>query len=73
MKCALLSTCLALYAQTCKAVDYGECKGYTASNIETTASSIQADLDVIGPGCALFGDDITHLKLKATYETGKLG
>lgn len=44
------------------------CPGYTASNIQTTATSLTADLTLAGPSCDVYGDDIQDLTLEVTYE-----
>lgn len=45
------------------------CPGYTASNVQTTASSLSADLTLAGPACNVYGDDLENLTLIVTYET----
>ncbi|KAA8910594.1 alpha-glucosidase [Sphaerosporella brunnea] len=47
----------------------GKSKGYTASNVRTTSSSLTADLKLIGKGCAIYGPDIPSLKLSVNYDT----
>lgn len=47
------------------------CKGYTARNVRTNSKGLEAELRLIGEGCAVYGKDITHLKLEVTYEESK--
>ena len=46
------------------------CPGYVAKNIETTPSSLTADLALAGTPCNVFGQDIVALKLSVVYEDG---
>ncbi|CAN8104774.1 unnamed protein product [Discula destructiva] len=45
------------------------CPGYSASNIQKTATSLSADLTLAGPSCNVYGDDLQSLTLEVTYET----
>lgn len=45
------------------------CPGYSASNIQTTATGTSADLHLAGPSCNAYGDDLASLTLEVTYET----
>lgn len=45
------------------------CPGYTASNVQSTATSLSADLTLAGPACNVYGDDLENLTLTVTYET----
>lgn len=47
------------------------CPGYTASNVETTDSTLTADLSLAGNACNIYSDDITDLKLLVEYQTSK--
>jgi hypothetical protein len=47
-----------------------ECPGYIASNIQSTASSLTADLHLAGPECNIYGNDLKDLCFKAEYQTG---
>ena len=47
------------------------CPGYVAKNIETTHSSLTADLVLAREPCNVFGQDIVGLKLSVVYEDGK--
>ena len=47
-----------------------ECPGYIASNIQSTASSVTADLRLAGPACNIYGSDLKDLRFKAEYQTG---
>lgn len=40
------------------------CKGYSLSNLFWTSCGIQADLDLIGEGCDVYGPDVPRLKLE---------
>ncbi|TVY37447.1 putative alpha/beta-glucosidase [Lachnellula occidentalis] len=45
------------------------CPGYTASNVKTTSSGLTADLNLAGPACNAYGDDLKNLTLEVVYET----
>lgn len=45
------------------------CPGYTASNVQTTATGLTADLTLAGPACNAYSDDLQDLTLAVTYET----
>jgi alpha-glucosidase len=47
------------------------CPGYKASNVQTTASSLTADLSLAGAACNAYGTDLTDLRLSVVYETSK--
>jgi alpha-glucosidase len=48
----------------------GECPGYRALNVKTTATGLTADLRLAGPPCNTYGTDLEKLRLVVTYETG---
>jgi alpha-glucosidase len=58
-----------LFTQAIPADNYTACEGYSVTNIFQAAHTFQADLDLIGAGCAVYGPDITHLKLTVEYQT----
>ncbi|EFQ30814.1 glycosyl hydrolase family 31 [Colletotrichum graminicola M1.001] len=43
------------------------CPGYTASNVQTTSHGFTAELDLAGPPCNLYGNDIEALSLVVEY------
>ncbi|KAI1502595.1 family 31 glycosyl hydrolase [Biscogniauxia marginata] len=45
------------------------CPGYTASNIQTTASGLTADLTLAGEACNVYGTDLEDLSLEVSYDT----
>lgn len=47
------------------------CPGYKASNIKTSSSSLTANLDLAGPACNAYSDDLKSLTLEVVYETSK--
>jgi len=47
------------------------CPGYTASNVQTTATGLTASLALAGPACNTYGSDIENLKLTVNYDTSK--
>jgi hypothetical protein len=47
-----------------------ECPGYIASNVQSTESSVTADLRLAGPACNIYGKDMSDLRFKAEYQTG---
>ncbi|KAH8899784.1 family 31 glycosyl hydrolase [Thozetella sp. PMI_491] len=46
-----------------------DCPGYKASNVQTTANGLTADLTLAGAACNVYGDDLKDLALTVTYET----
>jgi hypothetical protein len=48
-----------------------KCKGYSAANVKKTGSSLSADLNLIGAGCGIYGEDLKQLKLEVNYDTGE--
>lgn len=48
------------------------CPGYKASNVQTTASGLIADLTLAGEACNVYGADLTDLVLEVSYDTGML-
>lgn len=75
---ALLTGILASVAYATSALDardypsddaLADCPGYAASNIQSTATSLSADLTLAGPSCDVYGDDLENLTLTVTYET----
>ena len=54
-----------------RASSVDDCPGYTASNVQQTASSVTADLKLAGPACNVYGTDIADLRLQVDYQTGK--
>ncbi|CAN8101423.1 unnamed protein product [Discula destructiva] len=57
-----------------KAVDAQTvCPGYTATNVQTSDTGLTADLDLAGPGCSVYGNDVENLTLTVLYQdTGRL-
>lgn len=47
------------------------CLGYTASNVQTSATGVTADLALAGPACNSYGKDIERLRLTVNYDTGR--
>ncbi len=47
-----------------------KCPGYKASNVQTTASGLTADLTLAGEACNTYGDDLKGLTLTVSYDTG---
>lgn len=49
------------------------CPGYTASNVHITDSGLTACLDLAGPNCTVYGNDVHNLTLTVEYQdTGRL-
>jgi hypothetical protein len=46
-----------------------DCKGYRVAKVHKTKSSIEADLHLIGKGCAAYGPDIENLTLLVEFQT----
>ena len=49
------------------------CPGYKASNIQTSATGLTADLSLAGKACDVYGTDLADLTLEVSYDTGELG
>ena len=49
------------------------CPGYKASNVQTSATGLTADLSLAGTACDVYGTDLTDLILEVSYDTGELG
>lgn len=47
------------------------CDGYSVTRVAETNKGIEAHLDLIGVGCAVYGPDVPKLKLLVEHETGK--
>lgn len=45
------------------------CPGYDASNVETTANGLTADLSLAGEACNAYGRDIEDLRLSVNYDS----
>lgn len=45
-----------------------DCPGYKASSVASTSSGFTADLNIAGPNCQAFGNDITNLVLEVNYQ-----
>ena len=48
------------------------CPGYKASNVESTATGLTADLSLAGEACDVYGTDLKNLVLEVSYDTGEL-
>ncbi|KAH6695232.1 alpha-glucosidase [Plectosphaerella plurivora] len=46
-----------------------DCKGYRVAKVHESKSSIEADLHLIGKGCAAYGPDIQNLTLLVEFQT----
>jgi alpha-glucosidase len=44
------------------------CPGYTASGVKETANGFTAYLDIAGPACNVYGNDIANLTLSVEYQ-----
>lgn len=44
------------------------CPGYTASDVTTTATGFTASLNIAGPACNVYGNDIANLTLVVAYQ-----
>lgn len=44
------------------------CPGYKASGVVTTANGFTANLDIAGPACNVYGNDIAELALSVEYQ-----
>ncbi|KAI7460361.1 putative alpha-glucosidase AgdA [Hortaea werneckii] len=51
------------------APDPQQCPGYKASNVEEKSNGFSADLNIAGPNCQAFGNDIAALTLEVQYQT----
>ena len=59
-----------VYVSTAAASTVRECSGYTLKELRETPFQVEADLELIGEGCGVYGPDIPRLALTVTYETG---
>ena len=48
------------------------CPGYKADNVKRTASSLKADLTLVGTPCNVYGKDLYELQFLAEWQTGTL-
>lgn len=53
--------------------DFAKCQGYSVSSLTQGKWSLEADLDIIGDGCEVYGPDVAKLKLLVEYQTGSSG
>jgi alpha-glucosidase len=44
------------------------CPGYKASNVQNTKDGFTADLDLAGPACNVYGNDVKHLALSVEVQ-----
>ncbi len=51
--------------------DISKCEGYSLGHVTKTPTSIEADLDLIGSGCGIYGPDIPKLSLLVEYQAGQ--
>lgn len=58
--------------QSSNASSLASCPGYKASNIQTTSTSLSADLTLAGTACNAYSSDISDLTLTVEYQTGTL-
>ncbi|KEY68038.1 hypothetical protein S7711_06950 [Stachybotrys chartarum IBT 7711] len=49
--------------------DFAKCRGYSVSSLTQGKWSLEADLDIIGDGCEVYGPDVAKLKLLVEYQT----
>lgn len=47
------------------------CDGYSVTKVTETDNGIEAHLDLIGKGCAVYGPDVPKLKLLVEHETSE--
>ncbi|KJA17650.1 glycoside hydrolase family 31 protein [Hypholoma sublateritium FD-334 SS-4] len=50
-------------------LDVSGCSGYTLRSVKQTNTGLTASLDLAGPACNAFGQDIANLTIQVTYET----
>jgi hypothetical protein len=70
----LVYTLVAAFAYNCCALeaasDHSSCQGYSVHNIIRKKWALEADLDLLGHGCAIYGPDVPKLRLSVEYQTG---
>ncbi|KAK0386647.1 hypothetical protein NLU13_6482 [Sarocladium strictum] len=49
--------------------DVSACPGYTASNVDVSATGLTAELTLAGDPCDAYGEDLQDLTLEVTYES----
>lgn len=67
----VIASDLAIASSVSPSID--DCKGYSVSNIIEEPFKVQADLDLIGDGCGVYGPDVAKLKVLVEYQTGTSG
>ncbi|KAI5842739.1 hypothetical protein BZA05DRAFT_448995 [Tricharina praecox] len=48
-----------------------KCRGYSASNVDWHSDGVSADLKLIGDGCAIYGPDLSLLRLTVNHDTSE--
>jgi alpha-glucosidase len=69
MLCLSVAVASALLGTFAAAQD--NCPGYSAANIQQSASGLTADLYLDGPPCNVYGTDLANLTLTVEYQSGK--
>ena len=46
------------------------CPGYTATNVRRTSAGLSADLNLAGPPCHAYGNDVANLSLTVEHQAG---
>ncbi|PSR97618.1 glycosyl hydrolases family 31-domain-containing protein [Coniella lustricola] len=64
----VLASCTTASAPTLNDDPAVACPGYGASNVQTTSTSLSANLTLAGTPCHVYGQDIQDLTLQVTYE-----
>jgi alpha-glucosidase len=49
--------------------DYSSCQGYSVRKLVQTKRRVEADLELIGSGCEVYGPDVPQLKLLVEWQT----
>lgn len=71
---AATASAAALFGRDGPAADpLAACPGYKASNVQTSATGLTADLSLAGTACNVYGTDLADLTLEVSYDTGELG
>ncbi|KIM86518.1 glycoside hydrolase family 31 protein [Piloderma croceum F 1598] len=54
---------------TTKSLNVSSCPGYTLASLSETTHGLTAKLNLAGPACNAFGQDVSNLTIQVTYET----
>ncbi|KDQ51365.1 glycoside hydrolase family 31 protein [Jaapia argillacea MUCL 33604] len=65
----LIGDSFVLEGNQSRSMNVSSCPGYTLTNLQESSTGLTAHLDLAGPACNAFGNDIANLTIEVTYET----